>query len=93
MRVFRVNNVNGSFDQPPDGSGSGQITLGEGACPSSGLYDSDISGQYSFVNYHTGAYCVTFTPGPGDTPTTSTQVTINLGSAETITVDFGYQTK
>lgn len=97
--------ANGSYDSGEPGIGGIVVSLGEGACPSTGLATATTSGGYfSFEQLTSGTYCVSvdalsstnsgyLIPGGWTSPFTNSataSITVTLGDVDTRTVNFGW---
>jgi hypothetical protein len=91
--VFEDSTYNGVRDGGEPGLGGMTVTLGAGACPSSGVAATTTSanGNYAFNNLAAGTYCVTVdiflaTDCEGWHSLTGKSKTVTLGAGQTITV-------
>jgi hypothetical protein len=94
--VFQDANGNGARNLGELGLGGETVTLGEGACDSSGAGSTSTAsnGSYQFNNLQPGTYCVTSTTPNGCSwpATTPRKHTVNVGNGENVVVAwFGYQ--
>jgi len=82
---------NGILDAGEPGSNAGQITLGQGACPSAGYKSATpgADGKFLFADIPAGAYCVSHVYSGWIEYTTPHQVTVNLAPNENEVVHIG----
>jgi hypothetical protein len=96
--IFRDTNHDGDLDGGEGAISGITVTLGSGACSSSGLGSTSTSGatptNYSFSNLSAGTYCVTVQIAPisscGGWQPNVTSKTVNLSPGQNARVDFGY---
>ncbi|MBN1439324.1 MAG: carboxypeptidase regulatory-like domain-containing protein [Anaerolineales bacterium] len=82
---------NGVIDDGEPGSDAGQITLGQGACPSSGYRSTapGADGRFSFTEVPAGTYCVSHEYAGWIEYTTPHPVTVELAAGESEVVNIG----
>jgi hypothetical protein len=96
--VFIDETFNGVHDSGESGFGGLTVTLGSGACSSSGLASTttELNGHYEFNNLTPGTYCVTVQitlDSCGYHTLTGKSKTVTVGAGQTITVpDMGFDT-
>ena len=82
---------NGVIDAGEPGSDDGQISLGSGACPSSGLRSAapGSDGRFAFADLPIGTYCVSHEYPGYIEYTTPHEVTVTLTAGENKVVNIG----